>query len=491
MKKIKYFIFALFLISQLFFNICFSSSDIKEDFKDLSRFAGFLKETAAVNSEKVDRDLVYGAIRGMAWTLDKHTYFFTPPEIKAYDEKMKGKYGGLGARVQIYSDILTIIHPFKNGPADKAGLKANDKIIKINGESTKGMKMNDCVERMRGKEKTDVLLTVLREEPEEKTFEVSVMREQVEVDSIYPYVFDNVGYILMTQFGNYTGEEIQKALEQFQKEDIKGVILDLRNNGGGRLDSAVKVVSSFVRSSEVVVSTEGRNANNNAVYRTNTFPLKIICDLPLVVLVNERSASASELTSGALQDYGRAIIFGTTTYGKGSVQNNWPLGYVGYAKEAGYYSAFKITGAHYFTPKHRLIHDIGVVPDIEEKAKPASLFINELASKGCFFKYAKAYMKKFPLIKEDELKISAAMLGEFAGLATESGVLVTESDIKREENSLKKYIKIEIARIAFGYDVSQKVTAQEDEQVKHAVELIKAMIVLKSFSDIPVSSPQK
>lgn len=476
MKKIKYVILALFLSLQVC-GICLGDDNIK-DFNILSQMAGFLKEKAVINSDSVNKDLDYGAIKGMTYVLDRHTNFFTPEESKRFEEQMQGFYAGIGTTVQMRNDMLTIISPFKNGPAEKAGLKDDDRIIKINGESTKDMKLDDAVKRLRGKVGTTVAVTILREYPEEKTFEVSIERGQVEIDTVYTYVFDNIGYILLTQFSRDSGVELQRALSKLQKETIKGVILDLRNNPGGDLSTAVQVVSSFVQSGNIVVSTEGRNVLENQSYKSFTTP--VTCNLPLVVLINGNSASASELASGAFQDYGRAVILGETSFGKASVQRVYPL-------NDG--SAIKITGAHYFTPKHRLIHEIGIKPDIDEKKGPVfDRLINDLTFKECFLKYARAYIQKYPEIKENELKITDAIIGDFASFSTKNGVLVTESDIKQKKDMLSKYLKAEIARIAFGYDISKKVMTEADEEVKHAEELINAMEVIKSFTTAPVEN---
>lgn len=463
MRK-KYLSIAAVLLLQFFCSICFCGNKT-EEISALSQLSVLLKEKAVINSDNVNKDLVYGAITGMTHALDRHTNFFTPVGLKNYQDSMHGSYGGIGAGIKAYNGMLMITSFVKNCPAEKAGLRENDKIFKIDGELTKNMNLEDAINKLRGKAGTEVIATIIRDDPEERVLNVSILRE--EIDSIYYYILDDIGYIIMTRFSIDVGKKLENIMTKFQKGKIKGIILDLRNNGGGDLNAAVHVVSVFVKKGELVVSTEGRSSIDNMKYPSINTQDK--CNLPFIVLVNGRSASASELTSGALQDYGRCIILGTTTYGKGSVQRVYRLGDG---------SALKITCAHYFTPKHRLIHGIGVKPDIEEKAKSISPFIGNLISGDFFMKYAKVYLNRYPELKKNEFEINDTVIGEFACFAAEHGYLFAKDKIKEEKDALKKFIKIAINRLAFGFEEYQKTISGEDEQVKHAAELIKAMDLL-------------
>jgi len=282
-----------------------------------------------------------------------------------------GSFGGLGIEITLRDDVLTVVAPIEGTPAHRAGLHPADRIVKIDGLVTKDMQLSDAVKRMRGRPGSKVIISVIREGwTEPKDFEIT--REQIRVQSVRTHDLGNgIEYIRLRQFQEQTSHDIDAALDKFAKNGMKALILDLRNNPGGLLTSAVEVTEKFVDDGKLVVYTEGRVRNQNM--RFSAHAKKTYANLPMVVLVNQGSASASEIVAGALQDYGRAVVVGTQSFGKGSVQTIIPL-------SDG--SGLRLTTAKYFTPKGRSIHGKGITPDIvveapkppaDQKPQPPSL----------------------------------------------------------------------------------------------------------------------
>jgi carboxyl-terminal processing protease len=300
-------------------------------------------------------DLITGAIEGMLSSLDPHSAYLDPDMYRELQVETKGSFGGLGLEIAIKDGILTVIAPIEDTPAYRAGIKAGDKIVKINEESTKGLNLMECVKRLRGAKGTHVTITIFRE-GFTQTQEVSMVRDIIKIQSVkYKTLEKGYGYLRISQFQEKTSADAAKALEALQKENpegINGLILDLRNDPGGLLDQAVEVSDLFLDSG-VIVTIKGRNEEEKMAFNAHqegTMP-----NWPMVVLVNQGSASASEIVAGALQDYGRAVIMGSKTFGKGSVQTIIPL-------DDG--SGIRLTTARYYTPKGRTIHEKGIQPDI-------------------------------------------------------------------------------------------------------------------------------
>ena len=324
-------------------------------YQKLRIFTDVLDKIQANYVDEVDTEkLIYGAIEGMLATLDPHSTFLAPDVYKELQVETKGKFGGLGIEITIRDGILTIVSPIEDTPAYRGGLKAKDKIIKIDGESTKSMTLFEAVKRMRGRQGTSVTLTIVREGLA-KPMDVTLVRDIIKIVSIKKKRLDsNYGYIRLIQFQENTSKELEGALKGLETEQggLKGLVLDLRNNPGGLLDQAVMVADEFLDSGKIVY-TDSRMPSQKMEFKAN--PKKDHRDYPMVVLVNSGSASASEIVAGALQDHHRAIILGTTTFGKGSVQTVIPL-------EDG--SGLKLTTAQYFTPSGRSIQAKGIEPDI-------------------------------------------------------------------------------------------------------------------------------
>jgi len=298
-------------------------------------------------------DLINGSIKGMLRTLDPHSSYMTPDIFKEVQVETEGEFGGLGIEITIKNEILTVVAPIEDTPADRAGLKPNDKVLKIGGESTKDMSIMEAVKKMRGKEGTKVIITIMRDGFEEpKDFEI--VRDIIKVKSVkYQIMDETVGYIKIKSFTKNTSEELDAALKSVTKNPIIGLILDLRNDPGGLLNQAVEVCNRFLEKGQLVVYIKGKREEQNLKFSSSG--RNPYLDFPMIVLVNAGSASASEIVAGALQDLKRAVVVGTTTFGKGSVQTIIPL-------SDG--SALRLTTAKYYTPKGRLIQGKGIAPDI-------------------------------------------------------------------------------------------------------------------------------
>jgi len=321
----------------------------------------FTEVLSIVQNQYVDevppKDLIYNAIKGTLRGLDPHSSFLDPESYREMQVETSGSFGGLGIEITLKDDILTVVSPIDGTPAYRAGLHTGDRIIKIDGLSTKDMQLADAVKRMRGKPGTKVTISIVREGwTEPKDFDI--VREQIRVQSVKSVELgDGIEYLKLRQFQEQSPHDLEAALEKFSKSGMKALILDLRGNPGGLLTAAVEVSEKFIDDGKLVVYTEGRVRNQNM--RFSAHPKKGYAQMPMVVLVNGGSASASEIVAGALQDWGRASIVGTQTFGKGSVQTIIPL-------SDG--SGLRLTTAKYFTPKGRSIHGKGITPDVVVEA---------------------------------------------------------------------------------------------------------------------------
>jgi carboxyl-terminal processing protease len=318
----------------------------------------FTDVLAIIQNQYVDetepREVIYGAVRGMLRALDPHSSFMDPESYREMQVETSGSFGGLGIEITIRDDQLTVVAPIEGTPASRAGIQPGDRIVKIEGLPTKDMTLPDAVKRMRGPRGTKVTITVAREGLKEP-MDVSLVREVIQVQSVKSQEIEpGIGYIRVRQFQERTAGDLVDAVEKFEKTGrLAGIIVDLRNNPGGLLSSAVEVSEEFLGDGKLIVYTEGRVRNQNM--RFTAHAKKAITEVPLVVLVNHGSASASEIVAGAIQDHGRGIVLGQQTFGKGSVQTIIPL-----ADGSG----LRLTTARYFTPKGRSIHGKGISPDI-------------------------------------------------------------------------------------------------------------------------------
>lgn len=338
-----------------------------------------------IRSEYVDapneKELVRAAIQGMLTSLDPHSGYLDPDDFEEVREDTQGTFGGLGIEVQMEDEVIKVISPIDDTPAAAAGILANDYIVELDGESVRGKTIDDAVELMRGEVGTDIDLTIVREGVDEP-IKMTITRDIITFRVVRSFTQDNVGVIRLARFTGQAYTGIEDAITDIKAElgdNLKGLILDLRNNPGGLVDQAVFISDAFLSRGNVL-STRGRSAEENARYDANPDDLdKSLEDLQLIVLINGGSASASEIVAGALQDQKRATLVGTRSFGKGSVQSIISLGQNG---------AMRLTTSRYYTPSGRSIQAAGIVPDIEvfqevpEELKGRDEIIGEAALDG-------------------------------------------------------------------------------------------------------------
>jgi carboxyl-terminal processing protease len=326
----------------------------RQDYESLEAFSNILSIVKKNYVEDVEtKNLVDGAINGMLHSLDPHSAYLTPDLYKDLQSDTQGRFGGLGIEITVKGGMLTVVSPIEDTPAYKAGIKPGDQIFKIEDEFTKDMSLVDAVKKMRGLKGTKINLTIRRENAAD-LIDVSLVRDIIRVQSVKSRSLEpGYGYIRLAQFQERSDRDVQRALEKLaaEKSGLKGLVLDLRNNPGGLLNQAVRVTDLFLESG-MIVYTDGRIESQKQKFfaqKEGTW-----MDFPVVVLVNGGSASASEIVAGALQDHKRAVVLGTKSFGKGSVQTILPMDDN---------SALRLTTARYFTPKGRSIQATGIVPD--------------------------------------------------------------------------------------------------------------------------------
>jgi carboxyl-terminal processing protease len=395
----------------------------------LQSLAKYTKVLSIVEQYNVDSlgidQLVDKSLQGMLSNLDAHSTFLDKKSFDSLKSQTEGEFGGLGITVGMRDSALTVIAPIEGTPADKAGIKAGDIILKINDKATLSMTIDDAVSLMRGTPKTPIDLTVVRKGAGEP-LKFHIIREIITVESVYTRTIDeNILYIRVTSFDKKVAADVKFAIKKHASKS-KGIILDLRNNPGGLLDQAVELTDLFVDEG-IIVSQKGRNKSDDISYSATK--KATVTALPLVVLVNEGSASASEIVSGAIQDLKRGVIVGTKTFGKGSVQVVMPITDT---------EAIKLTIARYYLPSGRTIQAVGVIPDVEVDA-------GELKKRENGFNLKEADLKKH---LENELE------------KTDGMVDVTESNTTNKTTITKEQLT-------------------KDMQLKEGVGILKALIIVK------------
>ena len=327
------------------------SSDTYDDLKAFTQALELIKRQYV--EEPDTKELIQGAIKGMVSSLDPHSSYMTERAFKEMSMDIKGEFQGVGIQIGIKNAQLTIIAPIEGTPGDRAGLAAGDKILKINDEWTKDLTIEEAVDKMRGPKNTQVRLMIFRE-GWDKPKEFAITRDVIKVQSVKKKMLgDGIGYVKITQFQGQTGVELEKALKELEAQGMKKLVLDLRNNPGGILDASVDVSGLFMPKNKLVVYLQGRKTPRTDYLTTSDAAPR---EYPVVVLVNTGSASASEIVAGALQDSHRALIVGTQTFGKGSVQTVYSL-------DNG--TGLRLTTAKYYTPSGRSIQNVGITPDVE------------------------------------------------------------------------------------------------------------------------------
>jgi carboxyl-terminal processing protease len=433
----------------------------RESYENLEVFTNIL---AIVQKNYVDpvsaKQLVDGAINGMLTSLDPHSAYLTPDLYRELQVDTQGSFGGLGIEITVKSGILTVVSPIEDTPAFRAGIKAGDQILKIEGEFTKDMSLVEAVKRMRGPKGSKVILT-LRREGVAELFDVQVVREVIQIQSVKSRPLDKgYGYVRLTQFQDRTEEDLEKAIDKLSKQNggkLEGLVLDLRNNPGGLLTQAVRVSDLFVNSG-LIVYTDGRLESQKQRYYAHKRGERVEC--PMVVLVNGGSASAAEIVAGALQDHRRALILGTQTFGKGSVQTILPLGDN---------SALRLTTARYYTPRGRSIQATGITPDI--------VMGNEVASA----KPPGAQSEGGDFLREENLRGHFDNGQRPAGTREKPAVAPKPDDGTKPAPPESKAPAAEPATVTVANEIREGELGK-DPQLDRALELLKSWKVFKALT---------
>ncbi len=439
--------------------------------------------------EKDPPDLIEKAIEGMVHSLDPFSDFFTPEQTEEFKISTTGEFGGLGIQIGIRNGVVTVISPIEGTPAYRAGLRPGDKIIKIEDTSIIGWKLSDVVKRLRGKPGTKVTITISRPGVNEP-LKFTITRAIIHIQAV-PYfglVDGNIGYIKLSSFQKNANVEVRKALDSLFAMGAKKIVLDLRGNPGGLLSEAIRTANLFLPQGALIVSTKGRVPNSNRDFFAPGKPSHGT-DYPLAVLVSRGSASASEIVSGAIQDWDRGIIVGDTTFGKGSVQRVFPL-------QEGY--QLKITTARYFTPSgrcidrrtfgkkdttrtpyytkrlHRTVYGGGgIIPDVVKESELLAPLVSKAFAKGVFFDYAVKYYKSHEKpASPEEINLSDDQLKDFEKYMKEKGVKFTSCDFKDAKDQIKLVLEEEIAEKYFGRKGRYAVMLKKDTVFKKAVDIL-------------------
>ncbi len=436
--------------------------------------------------ETSPEELIQSAIEGMLQSLDPHSTFLDPDEYKELQIGTRGEFGGLGIRIAIRDEVLTVISPLEGTPAARIGILAGDKIVKIEGKSTRRITLEGAVKKLRGKPGTKVSIAVQREGVEEP-LEFTITRAVIKLKAVpyYGILKDGIGYVRLANFSRTVGSEFKAAIDSLKHLGMEKLILDLRGNTGGLLPEAVEISDCFLEKGKLIVVTKGRIPRADHEYHAGTEP--IYGESPLVVLVDQGSASASEIVAGAIQDYDKGLILGTLTFGKGSVQNLMPL-------EGG--CALKLTTARWYTPSGRCIdkgkerngegEEVlpdtfyteakrivygggGITPDFELDLPKLTRLESQVAP--FFFEFAVSYTALNKDIKEG-LEITPLSLEEFKALLSEKEVSFTEEEFSDAEPFIRSYLKAEIAEKLWGTKGRYEARIPDDPQVQKAIELL-------------------
>ncbi|PKN72497.1 MAG: phage tail protein [Candidatus Cloacimonetes bacterium HGW-Cloacimonetes-3] len=458
-----------------------------------------------------DEELIKAAIIGMLGSTDPHTTYFTASEFKDFTTSTKGAFGGLGIQIDKIGDYVTVVSPIEGTPAYRMGITAGDKIVKVNGESIVGLSTDEAIKRMRGDVGTTVEITISR--PGISTPLVfKIIRETIKIKSV-PYSFklsNGTGYLRITQFNENTSTELREALSTLENNGITGLIIDLRYNPGGLLDQAVDTVNEFIGQNRLVVETKGRTENKQLYTRYNTKER----NYPIIVLVNEASASASEIFAGSLQDWDKGLVMGKNTFGKGSVQQLIPLSNG---------NGVKITTSYYYIKSGRCIHKMsndkllkgqqlsetelktedeknhkqiyytankrrvygggGITPDITSEGDFLTLFGAELRRKNVFFNFTVDYMVAHDHKLADNFEINDPIMDEFLTYAKKQDIKYTPADLDSANAYIRNTLKSEMVRKVKGDQEAYKVTITQDKQLMQAIELFDRFHTMKELFD--------
>ncbi|MDD2228438.1 MAG: S41 family peptidase [Candidatus Cloacimonetes bacterium] len=458
-----------------------------------------------------DEELIKAAIVGMLGSTDPHTTYFTASEFKDFTTSTKGAFGGLGIQIDKIGDYITVVSPIEGTPAYRMGITAGDKIVKVDGESVVGFTTDESIKRMRGDVGTSVEITISRPGLAQPLI-FNIIRETIQIKSVpYSFKLDNgTGYIRITQFSENTSTELRAALKTLEEQGISGLIIDLRYNPGGLLDQAVDTVNEFIGQNRLVVETKGRTENKQLYTRYNTKER----NYPIIVLVNEASASASEIFAGSLQDWDKGLVMGKNTFGKGSVQQLIPLSNG---------NGVKITTSYYYIKSGRCIHKMsndkllkgqqlsetelksedeknhkqiyytankrrvygggGITPDILAEADFLTLFGAELRRKNVFFNFTVDYMVAHDHKLAQNFEISSAIMDDFLSYAKKEDIKYTAADVDSANAYIRNTLKSEMVRKVRGDQDAYKITIAQDKQLMQAVDLFDRFKTMKELFD--------
>ena len=448
-----------------------SDKKSNDTYEKLKIFSEILSLVESNYVEGVESDvLIEGAIKGMVKALDPHTSYLPPKSYKDMLVDTSGKFGGLGIEISMRKGVLTVVSPIEDTPADKAGIKAGDKIIKIEDESTLDMSLSDAVSHLRGETGTPVTITIFRETLDAPK-EFTIVRDIIKVRSVVNKRYrDEIGYIKIRSFSKSTSSDLDKALDKLGKEGITKLILDVRNNPGGLLNQAVEVTDRFLDKENLIVYTKGRSEEQNMRFTTHDKVKRV--SYPMVILVNSGSASASEIVAGALQDLGRAVILGTPTFGKGSVQTIIPL-------SDG--SALRLTTARYYTPSGRVIQENGIDPDIivempldrDEKDEEADEDKKDSKEKEKLRRFLREKDLKKHLKGKSSIDETNSDDGENEGVSAEDEEELEAREDANEEDLEKDPQLMHAVSLLAGWDVMKKMMKTVQPPVGNQASLIK------------------
>nr|MDK2851080.1 carboxyl-terminal processing protease [Candidatus Cloacimonadota bacterium] len=446
-----------------------------------------------------DEELIEAAINGMLGSTDPHTTYFTKDQFKEFTTSTRGSFGGLGIQIDKIGEFITVVSPIEGTPAYRMGITAGDRIIKVDGESIVGISTDESIKKMRGPVGSTVVITIARPGITEP-IDYTIIRENIKIKSVpYSFKLDNgVGYIRISQFNENTTTELRTALDELETDGIRGLIIDLRYNPGGLLDQAVNTVNEFIGYNKLVVETKGRTRQESIYTRYNTKER----NYPIVVLVNEASASASEIFAGSLQDWDKGLVVGKNTFGKGSVQQLIPLSNGG---------GIKITTSYYYIKSGRCIHKMsndrlllgenlteedlkkedeeihnnvyytsrgrkvygggGITPDIEIDNDLLTRFGVELRRKNVFFNYAVDYLVDHNHQISLNPEITPEIINDFLNYAKSKDITYTQADLDSTRSFIENSIKSELVRKVHGDLQAYKITISEDNQLQKAISL--------------------
>jgi carboxyl-terminal processing protease len=487
----------------------------KDIYANLHLFNQVLEKLKANYVDEIDNEeLINNAIEGMFKDLDPHTTFFSEDEFEDFTSGTKGEFGGLGIRIDKKGDYITVVSPMEGTPAYKMGIMAGDKIVKVDGVSVVAVTTDEAIKKMRGEKGTKVVLTISRPGVKDP-LDFEIIRDIIKIQSV-PYAFktnSGVGYIKVNQFNANTTDEFRAALDGLEKAGINSLIIDLRYNPGGLLSEAVNMVNEFIGKDKLVVFTKGRADGTTTEYKTRYNRQRE--GYPIVVLINEASASAAEIFAGTIQDYDKGLVIGKPSFGKGSVQQLFPLS-MG--------KGIKITVSHYYIPSGRCIHKKindkilrgkevseeekkeaekeidnevyktlvkqrevhgggGINPDIVLEREPITNFEIELRRNNMFFNYAIDYsLKKGDNVTQD-FTVKDDIIKDFLKMATEKGIEYTPADVDSARTFIEVSLESDILSKKFGPEVAYQRNLQLDKQYQEAVKMLESYHTLDDLFD--------